>query len=105
VPNAGKANPVYAQIGKLIKDARKAAKLTQEKLGGKLSLSRTSIANIEKGRQQILVHTLLTIAQELRIPMNYLIPEQKPQIEIPQNFSSGERDFVLSVSKETKKKK
>jgi transcriptional regulator with XRE-family HTH domain len=64
----------YAAIGGRIAKAR-TGRMTQEALAGKTSLTRTSIINIEKGRQQILVHTLVDIAQVLHVPLTELIPD------------------------------
>jgi transcriptional regulator with XRE-family HTH domain len=64
----------YAAVGGRIAKAR-TGRMTQEALAGKTSLTRTSIINIEKGRQQIFVHTLVDIAQALQIPISDLVPE------------------------------
>jgi transcriptional regulator with XRE-family HTH domain len=64
----------YAAVGRRIAKAR-SGNLTQEALAKKTALTRTSIVNIEKGRQQVLLHTLVDIAQALRVPVNELIPE------------------------------
>jgi transcriptional regulator with XRE-family HTH domain len=64
----------YAAVGGRIAKSR-TGRMTQEALAGKTSLTRTSIINIEKGRQQILVHTLVDIAQALQIPLTVLIPD------------------------------
>ncbi|MBV8092995.1 MAG: helix-turn-helix transcriptional regulator [Acetobacteraceae bacterium] len=50
-------------------------RLTQEALANKTGLTRTSIINIEKGRQQILLHTLMDISRALQVPVGELIPE------------------------------
>jgi transcriptional regulator with XRE-family HTH domain len=55
--------------------ARRAGRITQELLASKASLTRTSIINIEKGRQQILLHTLVDIANALQVSPIELIPE------------------------------
>lgn len=49
--------------------------MTQEALASKISLSRTSVINIEKGRQQLLVHTLVDIARALHVTPADLIPD------------------------------
>ena len=64
----------YAAVGRRIAKARAGA-VTQEALAKKTSLTRTSIINIEKGRQQILLHTLVGIAQVLHVPLTDLIPD------------------------------
>ena len=44
---------IYKEFGKLLKKSRTAANLTQAGLAKRVGLSRTSITNIEKGRQHI----------------------------------------------------
>ncbi|SRR6266498_3987843 len=92
---------LYKQIGYRIRQARKAAGLTQEKLAEQVSLTRTSVTNIEKGRQRLLVHTLAEIARELDVPLAKLLPDKQVQRRIeeklPKGFSFQERDFVASV--------
>lgn len=51
----------YKDIGKDIKAKRLANKLTQAQLAERLNISRASVANIEVGRQQILLHTYFDI--------------------------------------------
>lgn len=65
--------PFYAAVGRRIAKAR-AGRLTQEALAQRATLSRTAIINIEKGRQQILLHTVVEIAQALAIPITELLP-------------------------------
>lgn len=64
----------YAAVGQQIAKTR-VGRLTQEALGKKAGLTRTSIINIEKGRQQILLHTLVDIARALQVPVSALIPD------------------------------
>jgi transcriptional regulator with XRE-family HTH domain len=57
----------------LIKTRRKHFKLTQEKLASQLFISRASLANIETGRQKILVHQLYGLAAALEMsPADFL---------------------------------
>lgn len=65
----------YAVLGRKIADIRGQLGMTQEALASKISLSRTSIINIEKGRQQLLVHTLVDISRALRVAPSDLIPD------------------------------
>ena len=72
----------YRELGRRIKDARKKSCLTQEALATKISLTRTTVTNIEKGRQQLLVHTLVDIAEALNVAPDTLLPESKaPSID------------------------
>ena len=51
--------------------------MTQEKLGRMVGLSRTSITNIEKGRQHIALHQLFDLANALNVQPHVLLPEPK----------------------------
>jgi len=64
----------YLAVGRRIA-ARRDGRVTQEALALKAKLTRTSIINIEKGRQQILLHTLVDIANALQVSPIELIPE------------------------------
>lgn len=48
--------PCYRLFGAKIEHVRTALGWTQEELAGKVGLKRTSIVNIESGRQRILMH-------------------------------------------------
>ena len=52
----------------------RAGRLTQQALANKAMLTRTSIINIEKGRQQILLHTLVDITRALGVSVTDLLP-------------------------------
>jgi transcriptional regulator with XRE-family HTH domain len=68
---------IYRHIGELIKIQRKQHKppFTQEKLAQRLGISRASLANIETGRQNVLVHQLYDFARALGLsPADFLLP-------------------------------
>jgi DNA-binding XRE family transcriptional regulator len=67
----------YTAVGRRIALAR-AGRLTHEALAQEAALTRTAIVNIEKGRQQILLHTVVEIARALAIPVTALLPEKVP---------------------------
>lgn len=63
---------LYADIGRRIKHARRP--LTQGELAQRLGIKRTSITNIEKGSQRATLFFLYSVAQELGIPLQRLLP-------------------------------
>ncbi|HAA30005.1 MAG TPA: hypothetical protein DCE56_22860 [Cyanobacteria bacterium UBA8553] len=65
----------YRDLGRRIREAREKRHLTQEALAVEVSLTRTSVTNIEKGRQQLLVHTLVEISRALNVAPESLLPE------------------------------
>jgi transcriptional regulator with XRE-family HTH domain len=64
----------YAEVGRRVRQARERVGLTQEDLAARVSLSRTSVTNIEKGRQKLLLHTLYGLAAALQVSPVALLP-------------------------------
>ena len=65
---------IYATLGRRVRARREELRLTQADLSAKVGLSRASIANIEGGRQAVLLHQFLALAKALTIPPMDLIP-------------------------------
>lgn len=67
--------PFYAEIGRRIQKLRNNKHLSQEALGLLLDppVTRASIANIEAGKQRILAHTLVQLAEALRAELTDII--------------------------------
>jgi transcriptional regulator with XRE-family HTH domain len=61
------------RVAKQIKTMRLAANLTQDALARRANLSRTSLTNIEAGRQTITMFQLSCIANALGIPTKKLL--------------------------------
>jgi transcriptional regulator with XRE-family HTH domain len=85
----------YVALGRQIAQAR-GGKMTQDILAQRLSLTRTSIINIEKGRQQVLVHTLADIAGALNVPITTLLPPQDDVEHQLRDASKKGRAWVLN---------
>lgn len=67
-------DPIYRHIGTIIKARRKTLNMKQEVLAGILGISRGSLANVEIGRQGVLVHQLYKFADALKLKINDLLP-------------------------------
>lgn len=65
---------IYRHIGLLIKNRRKQLGLTQQKLAERLAISRASLASIETGRQNVLVHQLYRFATALQLEPKDFLP-------------------------------
>lgn len=94
---------VYKLIGQRIRTARLKRGLSQENLAKCVDLTRTSITNIEKGRQKLLVHTLFLLSDALAVPIvDLLTAEETPDPSryakklLPVEIRSDARDWVLS---------
>jgi transcriptional regulator with XRE-family HTH domain len=71
----GNIERLYIAFGKLVRLHRVNRGFTQEKLGQLVGLSRTSITNIEKGRQHIALDQLFAIADVLKVRPESLLPQ------------------------------
>jgi transcriptional regulator with XRE-family HTH domain len=95
---------LYQAIGALIREHRKRHGLTQERLAKQIGMSRAAIANIEAGRQQLLVHQLYDIASVFELDISILIPIRSPtpidqqfdQIRLPDDLTSTQREQILN---------
>ena len=67
-------HPIYKEIGAVIKSRRKTLEMKQETLAGRLGISRGSLANVETGRQSILVHQLYNFADARQLTPFDLLP-------------------------------
>jgi len=65
---------LYGVIGKRISELRKLNKENQEQLADKIGIKRSSISNIELGRQQISLHLIYRIAQVYNTEVYSLLP-------------------------------
>jgi transcriptional regulator with XRE-family HTH domain len=66
----------YRQVGARIRAKRQERGLSQESLAIAVGLKRPSLSNIEKGRQNILLHTIHDIAETLNTTVDELLPER-----------------------------
>ncbi|WP_367391884.1 helix-turn-helix domain-containing protein [Lewinella sp. LCG006] len=65
---------LYNWIGNEVSKLRRKKRLSQAKLAELTGLSRSSVSNIEKGRQQSPLHVLWQIAEVLGVPITDIIP-------------------------------
>lgn len=68
---------LYADVGNRIRERRDELGLTQQALASAVGLSRTSITNIEQGRQKLLINTLFDIAETLEVSIADLLPDSE----------------------------
>jgi transcriptional regulator with XRE-family HTH domain len=66
---------LYRVFGSRLRELREEKSVTQEELAKRVELSRTSITNIEKGRQRIMLHQLVELAEALDANPSDLIPQ------------------------------
>jgi transcriptional regulator with XRE-family HTH domain len=101
---------LYKNVGNRIRKARESCALTQEDLARRISLTRTSVTNIEKGRQTISLYKFFEIAGALNISPSNLLPNTNEfqmvdlEKELPKNLTKQVKDRILSIVKLTDNK-
>jgi transcriptional regulator with XRE-family HTH domain len=71
----------YAEFGAKLKLAREKAGLTQKELAERVKLPRTSVTNIEHGRQRIALHQLVQLASALGTEPMELLPDEELNLD------------------------
>lgn len=100
-------NWVYSDFGRRLRGARKKASLTQSELADRVGISRTSITNIERGGQRILLHTFFKIAAAVGSPPIDLLPDTtdgERESLVPEKvlaeLSAADREFVRRIERQ-----
>ncbi len=101
---------LYQAVGQGIRRIREERRLTQAELAELVSLSRTSITNIEQGRQKLLLHTLYDIAAALTVKPSDLLPSGRSTVEaesfeqhLPDDLSNAEQEWIRMIVTGSKK--
>lgn len=96
---------IYKHIGSLIKSRRKQLRWTQEKLASRLAMSRASLANIETGRQNVLVHQLYAFAAALELavgdfltaPTNLSSKYDLNKLPLPDGLNAQQKEQIARL--------
>ncbi|MFD5901022.1 helix-turn-helix domain-containing protein [Streptomyces microflavus] len=64
-------------IGQRVRDARTAARLTQEGLAGRAGVDRKTVNRLEQGATSPLLDHLLVIADAIGVPLSDLVREEE----------------------------
>lgn len=79
-------DPLYEEFGKLMRAARESVGMSQAALGRLVQLSRTSITNIECGRQHVSLRQLFDMAEAVGRAPTSLLPQ--PRAALPRTIQS-----------------
>ncbi len=99
---------IYVNIGKRIRNIRKARKMTLEDLAFEIDMDYSFIARIETGKATATLETLYRISKGLKIKFYQLFddinPKQKTIVEkefsaLTKKLSLEEKDKTLSIMK------
>ena len=95
----GAAHRIYETFGAQVRQRRTALRLTQLELAARIKLTRGSVANIEAGRQSVLLHQFLDIAGALSVKPAQLLPDQEgsPSREEISEMPQDVRDAVQKI--------
>ena len=77
---------IYREIGQRIRDVRESRKMKQAELAELLGLTRTSVTNIERGKQKITLDSLYALCQRFGLEAQDLLPAV-PSTEAAQSNS------------------
>jgi transcriptional regulator with XRE-family HTH domain len=93
----------YEAFGPRLARVRRKCKVSQELLGSRVGLSRTSIVNVEKGRQRVPLHMLVSFADALGVAPSELLPPRATTVvegSVPKSIEGmdqGVQAFVMRL--------
>jgi transcriptional regulator with XRE-family HTH domain len=93
----------YPAFGQRLAHVRRRAGISQELLAGRVGLSRTSIVNVEKGRQRVPLHMLVDFADVLGVTPDDLLPprsQSSAQSELPKELRAIDEDAQAWVMRQ-----
>lgn len=97
-------DPFYVRLGEIIQTRRKALGMKQKNLAVAVEISRGSLANIETGRQGVLVHQLYKFAKALEMQPHELLPpvaarERAPELNkfMPSDLNQKLKDQLAGL--------
>ncbi|MDQ6794932.1 MAG: helix-turn-helix domain-containing protein [Chloroflexota bacterium] len=100
--------PFYPEFGDMLRAARKAKGVSQDEVSKGVGLSRTSVANIERGRQRLSLHLLMDFARVLDVEPCDLLPPLHPEPDIKpdrrlRDLSPEDREPFLRIMRRARK--
>jgi DNA-binding XRE family transcriptional regulator len=73
---------LYQKLGQQLRQRRELAKLTQAQLAERVTVLRTSITNIEAGRQKAPLHLIYELCAVLQVDIKDMLPLMNDLVEI-----------------------
>lgn len=89
---------LHQKVGAEIKTIRKSKHLSQQQLSEKVGLQRSSIANIENGRQSISLVVLFKIAAALDKQATIFLPNTEEVLSYKVNSNNDDTDIGKKTS-------
>lgn len=85
VDGTGEIEDVYQRIGDVVRSLRSEAGWTQADLACQVGLTRASIANVELGRQRLMLHQIVSLADVFSVPVGQIIGEAVMQFPVSEH--------------------
>jgi transcriptional regulator with XRE-family HTH domain len=100
--------PFYREFGDRLRRARMAKGVSQAAVAPGVGLSRTSVANIERGRQRLSLHLLMEFARVLEVEPCDLLPPVHPEPDVKpdrrlREFSPADQEPFLQIMRRVRK--
>jgi transcriptional regulator with XRE-family HTH domain len=100
---------LYREIGERIRTRRQQLQRTQGELAATVRLSRPSLANIESGRQNLLVHQLYLFSKSLELLPQDLLPAidktldtEAGSLKLPSDLTDTQQQQIAALLNEIK---
>ena len=84
------------ELGKRIKEARLARKMTQADVVGDF-ITRNMLSQIESGTANPSVKTLTYLAKVLQLPVNYLLPDELETFDDSENAANADLEHLIKM--------
>jgi transcriptional regulator with XRE-family HTH domain len=88
VPSARDPEAVYPIFGRRLRELRDEKHISQDELASFSGLTRSSIANIESGKQRVFLHQILQFAARLKVELKDLVRQEDFAFENVQEASN-----------------
>jgi transcriptional regulator with XRE-family HTH domain len=88
---------LYSQIGEKVRSLRTIMSLNQEDLSKKVGMTRSSIAQIEAGKQAVSVYTLYKLGEALNKPITDILPTSLNQFDVYSENRLEKKEVILNL--------
>lgn len=94
-----KVDAFYAIVGRNIRNVRIGHEVSQTRLAHLIGFNRSSVANLEAGRQRIALHLFFLIAEALDVRPDQILPDMKLLEEVsPVTIDSLDEHLIGTTS-------
>lgn len=99
VPSAESPESVYLVFGRRLRKLRDQRGMAQHELALLSGLTRASIANIESGRQRVLLHQILQFSGALQVEISDLVPtKSEVELELENDSRASITNYLQRLS-------